>query len=141
MGFDGREARVDHLVFLIIEESISCATKLPWEGECWHKHWFILRASHNFTLKTECHHVSGSKGYHHSWIKPEYLNPLIVIIHLVACKGKFSVFKSCHLRILAHFVNEKYLDFPFLFLRSLKKMSNLVRKNTLHPKNSLYHQA
>ena len=29
MGFDGREARVYHLVFLIIEESISCATKLP----------------------------------------------------------------------------------------------------------------
>ena len=70
MGFDGREARVGHLVFLVTEESISHGTKLPWEGERWHKHWFVPRASHNFALKPECCHVSGSKGYHHSWIKP-----------------------------------------------------------------------
>ena len=141
MGFDGRESRVSHLVSQVTEESIAQDTKLPWEGEHWHKHWFIPRASHNFALKPECHHLSRSKGYHHSWIKLEYLNPLTVIIHLVTCEGKFSIFKSCHLCLLAHFVDQKYLNFLFLFLRSLEKLSNLVRKNTLHPKNSLYHHS
>ena len=141
MGFDGREERVDHLVFQVTEELIARATKLPREGERWHRHWFVPRASHNFTLKPKCRHVSGSKGYHHSWIKLEYLNPFTVIIDLVTCKGKFSIFKSCHLRLLDHFVDQKYLNFPFFFLQSLKKMSNLVRKNTLHPKNSLYHHS
>ena len=83
--------------------------------------------------------MTSIKGYHHSWIKPKYINPLTVIIHLVTCEGKFSVFKSRHLRLLAHFVDNISLNFPFFFLRSLEKMLNLVRKNTLHPKSSLYH--
>ena len=41
MGFDGRTNRVGHLYFQVTEESISRATKLPREGERWHKHWFI----------------------------------------------------------------------------------------------------
>ena len=65
----------------------------------------------------------------------------MVIIHLVTCEGKFSVFKSCHLRLLAHFVDNRCLNFPLVFLRSLEKMSNLVCKNTLHPKSILYHHS
>ena len=146
MGFDGREERVGHLVFSVTEESISHATKLPREGERWHKHWFVLRASHNFALKPECHHVSGNKGYHHSWIKPEYLNPLIVIIHLVTCEGKFGVFKSCHLHLLAHFVDQKYLNLPFFFLQSFEKCLIWFKRTPSIPKiayttkhNKTYH--
>ena len=140
-GFDGRMVRVGHLSLQVIEESIACATKLPREGEWWHKHWFVPRASHNFVLNLEFRHVAGIKGYHHSWINPEYINPLTVIIHLVTCEGKFSIFKSRHLHLLAHFVDNRCLNFPFFSLRSLEKMSNLVRKNTLHPKSSLYHHS
>ena len=65
----------------------------------------------------------------------------MVIIQLVTCEGKFSVFKSYHIRLFAHFVDNRCLNFPFFFLQSLEKMSNLVRKNTLHPKSSLYHHS
>ena len=53
MGFDGRMARAGHLYFQLTEELISHATKLPQEGERWHKHWFVPRASHNFVLKAD----------------------------------------------------------------------------------------
>ena len=56
--------------------------------------WFVLWASHNFSLKLEFQHVMGRKGFHRIWIKLEYLNPLTVIIHLITCEGKFSVCKS-----------------------------------------------
>ena len=85
--------------------------------------------------------MTGINGFHCSWIKPEYLNPLTVIIHLITCEGKFSVFKSYHLHLLSHFVDKKYLNFPYYFLRSLEKMSNQVRKNTVNPKGSLYHRS
>ena len=141
MEFDGKTTRVGHLSFQVTEESISRATKLSREGERWHKHWLVPWASHNFSLKRKFHHVTGVKGYYHSWIKLDYIKPLIVIIHLVTCEGKFSIFKSCHLRLLAHFVDNTRLNFPFFFHHRLEKMSNLVRNNTLHPKNSLYHHS
>ena len=141
MGFNGRKDRVGHLYFQVTEESISLATKLPWEGERWHKHWLVTRASHNFSLKPKFRYVTRAKGYHHSWIKLEYIKLLTVIIHLVTCKGKFSIFKSYKLRLLAHFVDNRCLNFPFFFRHSLEKMSNSVRKNTLHPKSSLYHHS
>ena len=141
MGFDGKKGRVVHLVFPITEESIMCTTKLPREGDRWHKHWFVSRESHKFSLKPEFRHVTGVKGFHRGWIKPQYLNPLTVIIHLITCEGKFSVFKSYHLHLLSHFVDKKYLNFPFFFLRSLEKMSNQVTKNIVNPKGSLYHHS
>ena len=85
--------------------------------------------------------MTGIKGFHRSWIKPKYLNPLTVIIHLITCEGKFSIFKYCHLHLLAHFVNQKHLNFPYYFLRILEKMLNQVKKNTLNPKGSLYHHS
>ena len=131
--------RVGNISFQVIEESIMSATKLSQEGERRKKHWFVPRASHDFSLKPEFWYVTGIKGYHHSWINPEYINSLTVIIHLVTCKGNLSVFKSYHLHLLAHFVDNRSLNFPFFFLQSLEKMSNLVCKDTLHPKSSLYH--
>ena len=84
--------------------------------------------------------MAGIKGFHRNWIKLEYLNPLMVIIHLITCEGKFSVFKSCHLHFLAHFIDhEKYINFPYYFLKSHEKMSNHVKKKTANPKGSLYH--
>ena len=141
MGFDGSMARVGHLSFQFTEELISHATNIPQEGEWWHKHWFVPQASHNFSLNPKFWYVTRAKGYHHSWIKTEYIKLSTVIIHLVTCKGKFSVFKSCHLRLLAHFVDNRCLNFPFFFHHSLEKMSNFSRMNTLHPKSSLYHHS
>ena len=53
MIFDGKKARVGHFIFPVTEESIVLATKIPREGTRWHKHWFLLWASHNFALKPE----------------------------------------------------------------------------------------
>ena len=116
MGFDGKKEKVGHLVFPVTEESITDATKLPWEGDRWHKNWFVPRESHSFALKPEFWHVTGIKGFHQSWIKPEYINPMKVIIHLITCEGEFGIFKSYHIHLLAHFVDQRYLNFPLFFL-------------------------
>ena len=132
-------AIVGHILFPVTKEAIAVVTKLPREGTRWHKHLFLPRSAYHFTLKPYFQHVSGRKGFHKEWIKPEYLNPITVIIHLITCEGKFTIFKFCHLRLLAHFVNQQFLNFPFYFLKSLEKMSSQVRNNTVNPMGSLYH--
>jgi hypothetical protein len=41
--------------------------------------------------------------------------------------------------LLAHFLFNKPLNFPFYFLKILEKMSSQVRKNVNNPRNSLFH--
>jgi hypothetical protein len=67
------------------------------------------------------------------------INPLIVITRLITCEGRYSIFKACHFRLLAHFQFNKPLNFPFYFLKSLEKMSSQVCKNLANPHNSLFH--
>ena len=141
MGFDGKKARVGHLVFPVTEESIMLVTNIPREGMWWHKHWFVPWESHNFAIKPEYWHVIGIKGFHHNWIKLDYINPLTGIIHLITCEGKTNLFKAYHIRLLSHFLDQKCLNFPFYFLRSLEKMSSQVKKITVNPKGNLYHHS
>ena len=85
--------------------------------------------------------LQASRDSTKKWIKLECINPLTIIIHLITCEGKFSVFKSFHIHLLALFFYQKFLNFPFYFLRILEKMSSQVIKNTIKPKGSLYHHS
>jgi hypothetical protein len=60
-------------------------------------------------------------------------------MRLITCEGRYSTFKACHFRLLAHFLFNKPLNFPFYFLKTLEKMSSQVRKNVTNPHNSLFH--
>ena len=51
-GFDGKMARVGHLLFLVTEGTIAVTTKLPTEGIHWHKHLFLPRSTYDFALKS-----------------------------------------------------------------------------------------
>jgi hypothetical protein len=93
----------------------------------------------NRVFKTKFQNISGAKGYSKERIKEELINPLIVITRLITCEGRYSVFKAYHFRLLAHFQFNKPLNFPFYFLKSLKKMSSQVRKNVTNPHNNLFH--
>jgi hypothetical protein len=139
VGFDGKIAHVGSLNFAVTEESIVAATKLPRMGDRWFKNHQLSRSSYNRVFKPEFESISGAKGYAKEWIKPELVNPLIVITRLITCEGRYSTFKACHFRLLAHFLFNKPLNFPFYFLKSLEKMSSQVRKNVTNPHNSLFH--
>jgi hypothetical protein len=139
VGFDGKIAHVGSLNFAVTEESIVAATKLPRMGDRWFKNHQLPRSSYNRVFKPEFESISGEKGYAKEWIKPELVNPLIVITRLITCEGRYSTFKACHFRLLAHFLFNKPLNFPFYFLKSLEKMSSQVRKNVTNPHNSLFH--
>jgi hypothetical protein len=139
VGFDGRIAHVGSLNFAVTEESIVAATKLPRMGDRWFKNHQLSCSSYNRVFKPEFESISGVKGYAKEWIKPELVNPLIVITRLITCEGRYSTFKACHFRLLAHFLFNKPLNFPFYFLKSLEKMSSQVRKNVTNPHNSLFH--
>ena len=69
------------------------------------------------------------------------VNPLIVITRLITCEGRYSTFKACHFRLLAHFLFNKPLNFSFYFLKILEKMSSQVRKNVTNPHNSRFHHS
>jgi hypothetical protein len=84
-------------------------------------------------FKPEFESISGAKGYAKEWIKVEFINPLIAITRLITCEGRYSTFKACHFRLLAHFLFNKPLNIPFYFLKSLEKMSSQVRKNMTNP--------
>jgi hypothetical protein len=90
-------------------------------------------------FKPEFESISREKGYDKAWINPELVNPLIIITRLITCEGRYSTFKSWHFRLLAHFLFNKPLNFPFYFLKILEKMSSQVRKNVTNPHNSLFH--
>jgi hypothetical protein len=127
------------LSFGFLEESIVVATNLPRMGDSWFKNHQLLRSSYNKVFKPEFQNISGEKGYSKEWIKEELINPLIIITRLITCEGRYSTFKSCHFRFLAHFQFNKFLNFPFYFLKSLEKMSSQVRKNVTNPHNNLFH--
>jgi hypothetical protein len=139
VGFDGKTTHVGSLIFEVTEESISAATKLPRMGDRWFKNHQLSRSSYNRVFKPEFESISGEKGYAKEWIKPELVNPLIIITRLITCEGRYSTFKACHFRLLAHFLFNKPLNFPFYFLKILEKMSSQVRKNVTNPHNSLFH--
>jgi hypothetical protein len=139
VGFDGKTTHVGSLTFEVTEESIVAATKLPRMGDRWFKNHQLSRSSYNRVFKPEFESISGEKGYAKEWIKVELVNPLIVITRLITCEGRYSTFKACHFRLLAHFLFNKPLNFPFYFLKSLEKMSSQVRKNVTNPHNSLFH--
>jgi hypothetical protein len=139
LSFDGKTMRVGSLTFGVSEESIVAATKLPRVGDRWFKNHQLLCSSYNRVFKPEFQNISGAKGYSKEWIKEELINPLIVITRLITCEGRYSTFKACHFRLLAHFQFNKPLNFPFYFLKSLEKMSSQVRKNVTNPHNNLFH--
>jgi hypothetical protein len=139
VGFDGKTTHVGSLTFEASKESIASATKLPRMGDRWLKNHQLPCSSYNRVFKPEFESISGEKGYDKEWIKEELVNPLIVITRLITCEGRYSTFKACHFRLLAHFLFNKPLNFPFYFLKILEKMSSQVSKNVTNPHNSLFH--
>jgi hypothetical protein len=129
VGFDGNKTRVRYLNFAVTEESIVAATKLPRMGDRWFKNHQLSHSSYNRVFNPEFERISGAKWYDKEWIKLELVNPLIVMTRLLTCEGRYSTFKACHFRLLAHFLFNKPLNFPFYFLKILEKMSSQVRKN------------
>jgi hypothetical protein len=138
-GFDGKIEHVGSLNFAVTEESIVAATKLPRMGDRWFKNHQLSCSSYNSMFNPKFEIISGAKGYAKEWIKLELVNPLIIITRLITREGRYSTFKACHFRLLAHFLFNKSLNFPFYFLKRLDKMSSQVRKNVTNPHNSLFH--
>jgi hypothetical protein len=139
VGFDGNIAHVGYIIFAVTEESIAATIKLPRMRDRWFKNHQLSRSSYNRVFKPKFESISGEKGYDKEWINPELVNPLIIITRLITCEGRYSTFKACYFRLLAHFLFNKSLNFPFYFLKSLEKMSSQVRKNVTNPHNSLFH--
>ena len=83
--------------------------------------------------------MKGEKGFSKLWIRDEFIIPLVIITKLITYEGRFSTFKACHFRLLAHFEFGKLLNFPFYFWKSLGKMASQVRKKVKNPTHSLYH--
>jgi hypothetical protein len=141
VGFYGKKTHVGSLTFEVTEESIAVAKKLPRMGDRWFRNHQLSRSSYNKVFKPKFKSISREKGYAKEWIKAELINPLIVITRLITCEGRYSTFKACHFRLLAHFLFNKPLNFPFYFLKILEKMSSQVRKNVTNPHNSLFHHS
>jgi hypothetical protein len=139
VGFDGKTSHVGSLSFEVSEESIVATTKLPRMGDKWFKNHQLSRSSYIRVFKPEFQNISRVKGYSREWIKEELINPLIIITRLITCEGRYSTFKACHFKLLAHFQFNKPLKFPFYFLKILEKMSSQVRKNITNPHNNLFH--
>jgi hypothetical protein len=139
IGIDGKITHVGSLNFVVTEESIATATKIPRMGDRWFKNHQLPCSSYNRAFKPKFESISGVKGYAKECINLELINPLIVITRLITRKGRYSTFKACHFRLMAHFLFNKPLNFPFYFLKILDKMSSQERKNVTNPHNSLFH--
>ena len=83
--------------------------------------------------------MKGETRFSKLWIIEEFISPLVIITRLITCEGRFSTFKSCHFRLLAHFEFGKLLNFSFHFQKSLGRMVSQIRKNVENPTHSMYH--
>jgi hypothetical protein len=137
LGFNGKTTHVESLTFEVSEESIAATTNLPRMGDRWFKNHQFSCSSYNKVFKPEFERISETKGYTREYINMELINPLFLITRLITCKGRYSTFKACHFRLLAYFLFNKPLNFPFYFLKILEKMSSQVRKNVTNH-NSIF---
>ena len=83
--------------------------------------------------------MKGETRFSKLWIIEEFISPLVIITRLITCEGRFSTFKACHFRLLAHFEFGKLLNFPFHFWKSLGRMVSQIRKNVENLTHSMYH--
>ena len=62
-----------------------------------------------------------------------------IIQSYITCDGRFASVFKCHVIFLQHLNHKSRTNFPFFLLKSLQKMSNIIKGQSDHTNQSLFH--
>ena len=137
ISFEDDRVRIGGFEFVINEDKIAEATKLPQVGECWFKGMIVNKKKCMALLLPLPDKVKLRTGVPVKFLKPEWRVYYEILVRYVTCCGRYSHLHLYHLRLLLAVKGCK-LNLPFYLWQSLKKMAQSVR-NFTNPDNSLCH--
>ena len=133
MIFKENVAQIGDFKFIIDEDKIAEATKLPQTGERWFKGGKVDKKKCQSLLLPLPANAKLKIGVSVKFLKPEWRAFYEILVRYVSCDGRFS-----HLRLLLALKGSK-LNIPFYLLQSLKKMAHSVQNTIGNPDRSLFH--
>lgn len=138
-NFDGQEAMVGTLTFLVTEDTIVAATGLPQVRESWFKGFSIKLDQCNRFLIKDHQDPSWSKGISRIQIKHENHDLFQLVQKYIRCEGHFALTFLYHIIFLLHFYYDQKLNFPFFLQKSLTKMDLKVKGKAQIAETNLFH--
>lgn len=78
-------------------------------------------------------------GVPRNYIKDEWKKVLIVFQKFITREGHYAITYQYHIGMLLHLEANMTLNFPLFLIKSLRKMSIQVSKNTKNPLTILHH--
>ena len=141
-SFNGVEVEIGDIKFLVTEESIAAATKLPQEGERWFKNKNFDERAWRIILHNPGMDITIFKrGIPVSALEEKWTSLLFIIQKFITCEGWFGSMYMYHIRLLMNFLENQTINFPYFLLNSLEKMSITVQKNLDDIELHLYHHS
>ena len=114
------------------KELIAEAIGIPDEGEYWFKKKPFTIDSQNYLLLDVV--ADWGKGVHMQNFKLECREPINILQSYITCEGRFAFVFKYNFNFLQHLNREAKMNLPFLFLKSLQKMSSRVKEHQDHTK-------
>lgn len=103
-SFDGLEAEIQDLKFVVNEASIATATELLQEGERWFKNKSISDEAWRTILRNQGMDITVFKrGISVHALKEEWATLLLVVQKFITCEGRFGSMYMYHTRLLMIF--------------------------------------
>ena len=134
---DGDIVSFDTLKFKLTKELIAEATGIQDEGVLWFKKVPFTFNAQKYLLPGMI--VDWGKGVPIHNFKPDWIEPIKVLQSYVTCEGRYAFVFKYHFRFLQHLSDESKMNLPFFFLKSLQKMSCIVKEHQDHTKQSIFH--
>ena len=79
-----------------------------------------------------------SKGVLIQNFRAEWVEPIKVLQSYITCEGRYAfVFK--YFKFLQYLAGESRMNLPFFLLKSLQKMSNMIKEHHDHTAQSIFH--
>jgi hypothetical protein len=128
LHFHGGLAKVGELEFEVTEQFISEAIQLPSTGQRWTKGQPVDKKLCTQLLQPQYRKLQWSEGTSRSWLEPKWAQLLSILQRYLTCEGRYTIVFPCHARLLLHFKGNHLVNIPYFLLKSLKRMSEQVRK-------------
>ena len=138
MSFRENVAQIGDVKFIIDEDKIVEATKLPQIGEHWFKGVKVDKNKCHSLLLPLPTNVKLNIGVSVKFLKSEWRAFYEILVRYVSCDGRFCHLHYYHLRLLLALKGSK-LNLPFYLLQSLKKMAHSVQNTIGNPDRILFH--
>lgn len=138
-SYDGKNANVGSLSFIVDEGVIAKATGIPRTGESWFKTTVTKNLNFRSYLKVEFQGITWKKSIPISYLEEEWQILFKGIQLYITSEGRYEKLMLYHIKLLDHFTGKHSLNLPFFFHRNLTKICKKIKAMPLSIRNILCH--